>query len=83
MHLEQVNAFYDFVASDQAIYEQYYNSCCIRGLFGVWSWDKKKIVNFAASLGFEFSESELDYVLFDSGAGTVQRSNGYQHVSAY
>jgi Nif11 domain len=77
MHLEQVNAFYDFVASHQEVYEQYYNGCCIRGVFGVWNWDKKKIVDFAASLGFTFTESELDYVLFDSGAGAVQ------HVSAY
>lgn len=86
MSLEQVDAFYDFVARDQAIYEQYYNSCCIRGLFGVWNWDKANIVNFAASLGFEFTEIDLDIALFESGAGAVVRSSSstsYEHVSAY
>lgn len=72
MSLEQVNAFYDFVSSDEGIYEQYYGTCCQRGMFGVWNWDTSKIVSFATSLGFSFSETELATVLFDSGAEVVQ-----------
>jgi hypothetical protein len=86
MSLEQVDAFYDFVASDQGIYEQYYNGCCIRGLFGIWNWDTTKIVSFAASLGFEFTESDLDMALFESGAGVVQHpasSSSYEHAHSY
>ncbi|BAZ38902.1 hypothetical protein NIES4101_48470 [Calothrix sp. NIES-4101] len=86
MSLEQVDAFYHVVASDTGIYEQYYNSCCIRGFFGIWNWDTKKIVNFAASLGFEFTESDLDIALFESGAGVVQHptsSSSYEHVHSY
>ncbi|PAX49107.1 Nif11-like leader peptide family natural product precursor [Brunnivagina elsteri] len=86
MSLEQVDAFYNMVASDQGIYEQYYNGCCIRGFFGIWNWDKTKIVDFAASLGFEFTESDLDMALFESGAGVVQypdSSSGYEHIHSY
>ncbi len=86
MSLEQVDAFYDVVASNQEIYEQYYNGCCIRGLFGIWNWDKTKIVNFAASVGFEFTESDLDMALFESGAGVVQypsSSSSYEHAHSY
>ncbi|BAY83384.1 MAG: Nif11-like leader peptide family natural product precursor [Cyanobacteria bacterium P01_A01_bin.68] len=68
MSLEQVDAFYDNLMQNQEVYEQYYKSCSIKGVFGVWNWDKKKIVNFAATLGFEFTEPELDEVLFDAGA---------------
>lgn len=66
MSLQQVNDFYDVLTSDQAIYEQYYSKCCMRGLFGIWNWDKTKIVNFAASLGYIFTETELDEVWFGS-----------------
>ncbi len=84
MSLQQVDAFYEVLASDQVLYEQYYNNCCIRGFFGIWNWDKKKIVSFATSLGFEFTESDLDIALFENGAGAVQTSissSGYEHIS--
>ncbi|AFY55203.1 hypothetical protein Riv7116_2698 [Rivularia sp. PCC 7116] len=68
MSLEQVDAFYENLMTNQEIYEQYYKSCSIKGVFGVWNWDKKKIVTFAASLGYEFTEPELDQVLFDTGS---------------
>lgn len=81
MSIEQVNAFYDFVSADAGIYEQYYNSCCQRGMFGVWNWDTTKIVAFAASLGFNFSESELATVLFDSDAIMVTNDTTYSNVT--
>ncbi|MDY6901506.1 MAG: Nif11-like leader peptide family natural product precursor [Cyanobacteriota bacterium] len=74
MSLEQVDAFYDNLMKNQEVYEQYYKSCSIKGVFGVWNWDKKKIVNFAATLGFEFTEPELDEVLFDAGAAGSNQS---------
>jgi hypothetical protein len=64
MSLEQVNAFYEVLMSEQDIYDQYYHKCCIRGLFGIWNWDKTKIVSFAATLGYTFNENELDAVWF-------------------
>ncbi|MGB3637922.1 MAG: Nif11-like leader peptide family natural product precursor [Rivularia sp. (in: cyanobacteria)] len=68
MSLEQVDAFYENLMANQEVYEQYYKSCSVKGVFGVWNWDKKKIVNFAATLGYEFTEPELDEGLFDTGA---------------
>ncbi len=67
MSLEQVDAFYETLIANQEVYEQYYKKCSIKGTFGVWNWDKTKIVNFAATLGYEFTEPELAEVLFDSG----------------
>lgn len=64
MSLEQVNAFYQLLNSDQVLYEQYYNKCSNKGLFGVWDWDKTKIVDFAASIGYNFTETELDLAWF-------------------
>lgn len=74
MLIEQVNAFYEVLMSDQMIYEQYYNKCCIRGLFGIWNWDKTKIVNFAATLGYSFTESDLDAVWFGSEPNILENS---------
>jgi Nif11 domain len=65
MSLQQVNAFYEMLTSDKATYEQYYNKCSSRGIFGIWNWDTNKIMNFAANLGYTFTESELEQVLFD------------------
>jgi hypothetical protein len=66
MSLKQVNAFYELLISEPAIYEQYYHNCCRQGFFGSHHWDKTKIVNLAASLGYGFSESELNQVWFES-----------------
>lgn len=74
MSLEQVDAFYETLMVNQEVYEQYYKKCSIKGTFGVWNWDKKKIVNFAATLGYEFTEPELDEVLFDTGATASTKS---------
>jgi len=68
MSLERVDAFYKDLMANQEVYEQYYKKCSVKGTFGVWSWDKTKIVDFAATLGYEFSESELDEALFNTGA---------------
>jgi hypothetical protein len=74
MSLAQVNAFYDVLSSDQAIYDEYCHKCCLRGLFGIWSWDPIKIVNFASSLGFSFTNNDLEVVLFEGNASVVQPS---------
>ncbi|MBW4564825.1 MAG: Nif11-like leader peptide family natural product precursor [Mojavia pulchra JT2-VF2] len=66
MPLEQVNAFYELLMSEPAIYEQYYKNCCSQGFFGSCHWDKTKIVSFAATLGYSFSERELDQIWFES-----------------
>lgn len=71
MSLEHVNAFYKVLESEQNIYEQYYKQCSLRGAFGVWNWDKHKIINFAANLGYSFTESELNQVLFECSAGVT------------
>ncbi|KAF3889634.1 MULTISPECIES: Nif11-like leader peptide family natural product precursor [Nostocales] len=83
MALEQVNAFYDTLMSDRAIYEQYYRQCCVRGLFGIWDWDKTKIVNFATTLGYSFTESELDAVLFGSEPIVLQDSINLSEYKQY
>lgn len=66
MSLEDVNAFYQVLTQDQAVYEQYYIKCSVKGIFGVWNWDKSKIVSFAATLGYDFTESELEAAFFGS-----------------
>ncbi|QLE56984.1 hypothetical protein [Nostoc sp. TCL26-01] len=66
MSLEQAYAFYEVLMSDKTIYEQYLINCRRRGLLGSYHWDKTKIVNFASSLGYKFSEYELTQVWFES-----------------
>lgn len=66
MSLKQVDAFYELLISDQAIYEQYYKQCCRKGFFNSCHWDKTKIVSFAATLGYNFSEIELDQAWLES-----------------
>lgn len=66
MSLAQVNAFYEVLISNEAIYQQYFNKCCRRGILGSCHWDKTKIVNFAATLGYGFNERELDQLWFES-----------------
>lgn len=60
MSLKQVDAFYELLISEPAIYEQYHKQCCRKGFFNSCHWDKSKIVSFAASLGYNFSELDLD-----------------------
>lgn len=84
MSLQQVNDFYEVLMSEQVIYEQYYSQCCVRGVFGIWDWDKTKIVNFAASLGYIFTENELDEVWFGSESSISESSlnlSEYQELS--
>ncbi|MBW4434556.1 MAG: Nif11 family protein [Pelatocladus maniniholoensis HA4357-MV3] len=77
MSLEQVNAFYDLLNSDQALYEQYYNKCSNKGVFGIWNWDKTKIVDFAASIGYNFTETELDFAWFGENVSLCVGLRGY------
>ena len=65
MSLAQVDAFYETLISDQVLYEQYFRQCCRRGFFGSCHWDKTKIVNFAATLGYSFTEGELVQLWFE------------------
>ncbi|MFK0730929.1 MAG: Nif11-like leader peptide family natural product precursor [Gloeotrichia echinulata GP01] len=71
MSLQQVNAFYDLLISEPEIYEQYYHKCCSRGFFGICHWDKTKIISFGATLGYSFTEGELDELWFDSDEPSV------------
>lgn len=66
MSLQQVNTFYEVLMSEPTIYEEYFNLCSSKGLLNSRHWDKTKIVNFAASLGYHFNEYELAYVWFES-----------------
>lgn len=66
MSLQQVHAFYEVLMLDSSIYEAYFNNCCKRGLLGSYHWNTNKIVNFAATLGYQFTEYELTYVWFEN-----------------
>jgi Nif11 domain len=84
MSLEHVDAFYDLVSSDQVIYDQYYNQCCRLGFLGSYHWDKSKIVDFAANLGYSFSENDLDQVWFGNEPSFSAQSlnlSEYEHMS--
>ena len=59
MSLEQVESFYEMLNLEPTLYELYYQSCCQPGVFNSYHWDTKKIVNFAANLGYNFTETEL------------------------
>ncbi|MBD2345866.1 Nif11-like leader peptide family natural product precursor [Anabaena subtropica] len=65
MSLEQANAFYEVLMSDEAIYQKYFIKCCRPGLFGSCHWDETKIVNFASTLGYNFTEHELAQLWFE------------------
>jgi hypothetical protein len=80
MSLSAGQDFYEVLISHPAIYEKYYHQCCWRGLFGSCHWDKTKIVNFAATLGYKFSEQELDQLWFENelvSADDTQKSTVY------
>ncbi|MEA5616381.1 hypothetical protein VB711_00795 [Cronbergia sp. UHCC 0137] len=64
MSVAQVQRFYEALILDQSLYEQYVNKCCWRGFLGSFHWDKTKIINFAATLGYNFNESELEELWF-------------------
>jgi Nif11 domain len=76
MSLEQVNNFYETLTANQALYEQYHAKCSNRGMFGIWDWNKTKIVDFAASFGYQFTEAELEQVWFE-GDNSVSREAVY------
>ncbi|MEB3181035.1 MAG: Nif11-like leader peptide family natural product precursor [Nostocaceae cyanobacterium] len=66
MSLEQVNAFYEHLTADAALYEQYFHKCGTQGCFGELHWDKTKVVYFAATIGYNFTPDELHQVWFGS-----------------
>jgi hypothetical protein len=66
MSLQQVNAFYQALTSDSALYEEYLNNCGSVGFFGQLQWDTTKIMRFAATKGYDFTENELHQVWFGS-----------------
>ncbi len=74
MALEQVRVFYEVLASDRKLYEQYFNQCGRQGFFGYRHWNKTKIVSFAAALGYSFTENELEQVWFESAPSNSQTS---------
>lgn len=74
MSLEQVRVFYEVLASNRELYEQYFNQCGRQGFFGSWHWNKTKIVSFGAELGYEFTENELEQVWFESDPSDSQLS---------
>ena len=74
MSVENATAFYEVLVSDQDVYEQYCKKCSQQGVFGVWNWDKTKIVNFASKLGFDFTEGELDRVWFETDSDSTENS---------
>ncbi len=74
MSLEQVRVFYEVLASDLELYEQYFNQCGRQGFFGSWHWNKTKIVSFGAALGYNFTENELEQLWFGSDTSHAQIS---------
>ncbi|MEA5578386.1 Nif11-like leader peptide family natural product precursor [Anabaena sp. UHCC 0451] len=66
MSLQEVENFYEMLSSEPTIYELYYKNCCQIGAFDSCHWDKTKIVNFAATFGYSFTEAELEELLFAS-----------------
>jgi hypothetical protein len=73
MSLQQAHAFYEFLMSDEATYEEYFKKCCGRGLMGSCHWDKNKITNFASTLGYDFTESELEQLWFEGEANAIEQ----------
>lgn len=73
MSLQQAHAFYEFLISDEATYEQYLKKCCSRGLMGSCHWDKTKIINFASTFGYKFNEDELEQLWFEGEVRTIDQ----------
>ena len=74
MSLEQVSIFYEVLAESPVLYEQYFNQCGSQGFFGSWHWHKTKIVRFAASLGYTFTENELEQTWFENAPCQMEAS---------
>lgn len=74
MSLQQVHDFYEVLMLDSSIYEAYFNKCCKRGFLDSWHWNTTTIVNFAATLGYQFTEYELTHVWFESDPISVHDS---------
>jgi hypothetical protein len=74
MSLEQVRVFYEVLASERELYEEYFNQCGRQGFFGSWHWNKTKIVSFGAALGYTFTENELEQLWFDSDTSNCDSS---------
>lgn len=84
MSLKEARIFYEVLRVDEAIYKQYFNLCGRQGFFGAWHWDKTKIVKFAATLGFNFNEGELEYSWFESNPSEPQESlNSLEEQATY
>ncbi|TAF10506.1 MAG: hypothetical protein EAZ77_02985 [Nostocales cyanobacterium] len=66
MSLEQVESFYQMLNLETGVYELYYQNCRHQGVFGGYHWDTRKIVNFAATFGYIFTEAELEELWFAS-----------------
>ncbi|MFM2063451.1 MAG: hypothetical protein RLZZ507_3121 [Cyanobacteriota bacterium] len=66
MSLEQVDSFYEMLNLEPDVYDLYYKNCRQPGVFDSCHWDPKKIVNFAATFGFIFTEAELQELWFAS-----------------
>ncbi|MFB2980651.1 Nif11-like leader peptide family natural product precursor [Microseira sp. BLCC-F43] len=74
MSMEQVRVFYEVLASDKDLYEKYFNQCGSQGLFGSWHWNKTKIVSFGATLGYTFTENELEQAWFETTSSDAKSS---------
>lgn len=83
MSIENATAFYQVLISDRDIYEQYRKKCSQQGVYGVWNWDKTEIVNFAAKLGFDFTEFELDTIWFDTEPDDTQDCNDSSNSASF
>jgi hypothetical protein len=84
MSLQEARVFYEVLTMDETIYRQYFNLCGRQGFFGSWHWDKTKIVKFAAALGFNFNEDELEYSWFESHPSVSQESlNSLEEQATY
>ncbi|WP_353931673.1 hypothetical protein WJM97_03555 [Okeanomitos corallinicola TIOX110] len=64
MSLEQVASFYEMLNLEPGVYELYYKNCRQLGMFDSCHWDTKKIASFAATFGYEFTQAELEELLF-------------------
>jgi Nif11 domain len=84
MSLDQVRDFYEVLTADRLLYQQYFERCSNQGVFGIRHWNKTKIVDFAATLGYTFTENELEYAWFNSNFSEPKETDKipeYERVS--